>query len=181
MRFIPAMDSHGTKVIPLSSTSNVSARRGLVRSIAEALRRLRNWISRSAPQPEPGENPDRWLGRYGEKLAARFLRREHHYKVLYRNFRAPRGGEVDIVCRDGDTLVFVEVKTRSTTFFGRPAEAVNLEKQQLITRGALAWLRMLDNPDLLFRFDIVEIVMESGQPEFNLIRNAFQLSEHYIY
>jgi putative endonuclease len=134
-----------------------------------------------ARRPEPGENPDHWLGRHGEKLAARFLRRRHHYKVLYRNFRAPRGGEVDIVCRDGDTLVFVEVKTRSTTLFGRPAEAVDLEKQKLITRGARAWLRMLDNSDVLFRFDIVEIVMEQGKPQFNLICNAFQMSESYMY
>jgi len=101
--------------------------------------------------------------------------------VLYRNFRAPRGGEVDIVCRERDTLVFVEVKTRSSDAYGSPAEAVNREKQRLITRGALAWLRLLDNPDLIFRFDIVEIVMRGEVPDFNLIRNAFQLREPYIY
>lgn len=101
--------------------------------------------------------------------------------MLYRNFRAPRGGEVDLVCRDGDTLVFVEVKTRSTEFFGRPVEAVNLEKQRLITRGALAWLRMLDNPEILFRFDVVEVVMEGGKPNVTLIRNAFGMNERYLY
>ena len=88
---------------------------------------------------------------------------------------------MDIVCRDGDTLVFVEVKTRSGTFFGRPAAAVGLDKQQLIARGALVWLRMLDHPDVLFRFDILEIVVEQGKPEFNLIRNAFTLGDSYIY
>jgi len=103
--------------------------------------------------------------------------------VLYRNFRAPRGGEIDIVCRDRETntLVFVEVKTRSSDEHGSPAEAVNREKQHLITRGALAWLRLLDNPDVLFRFDIVEIVMRENRPEINLIRDAFQLSAPYIY
>src|SRR5438067_4093312 len=155
----------------------------LAQSIAEVFSRLRSSFSLSLPQlkPPPDENPDHWLGREGEKLAARFLRREHGFKILYRNFRAPRGGEVDIVCRDGDTLAFVEVKTRTRTDFGSPGEAVNRAKRELITRGALAWLRMLDNPDVLFRFDIVEIVMEHGKPRFNLIRNAFQLSAHYIY
>ena len=86
---------------------------------------------------------------------------------------------MDIVCREADTLVFVEVKTRSTEFFGRPSEAVNREKQKLITRGALAWLRLLDQPELLFR--IVEIVVAGGKPEFTLIRDAFQLDRHYIY
>ena len=93
-------------------------------------------------------------------MAARFLR-SHGYKILYRNFRAHRGGEVDVVCRDGDTLVFVEVKTRTSELFGRPADAVNKAKQELITRGAMAWLRMLDRPGILFRFDIVEVVVET--------------------
>jgi len=137
------------------------------------------WRS-SSNSPEPGENHARWLGRHGENLAARYLR-ANGFKVLYRNFRAPRGGEVDIVCRERDTLVFVEVKTRSSDAYGSPAEAVNREKQRLITRGALAWLRLLDNPDLIFRFDIVEIVMRGEVPDFNLIRNAFQLREPYIY
>lgn len=101
--------------------------------------------------------------------------------MLYRNFRAPHGGEVDIVCRDRDTLVFVEVKTRRSLAFGAPAEAVTLGKQQLIARGALAWLRLLDNPDILFRFDVVEIVFEGEVPHFNLIRNAFTLPEPYRY
>ncbi len=154
---------------------------GLVQSIANlfilSLRRRRHYSS-----PGADENPNIWLGQHGEELAAQFLRK-NHYKILYRNFRAPRGGEVDIVCRDkkSDTLAFVEVKTRSSLQFGSPAEAVNLSKQHLISRGALAWLRLLDNPDIYFRFDIVEIVMDGDAPSFNLIRDAFQLSEPYIY
>ncbi len=132
--------------------------------------------------PEPGENPDHWLGREGERLACRYLRR-HHYKILYRNFRAPHGGEVDLVCRDKscDALVFVEVKTRRGLGFGAPGEAVTRDKQKLIARGALAWLRMLDNPAVLFRFDIVEIVFTDSGPTFNLIKDAFKLPEPYIY
>ena len=139
------------------------------------------WRS-SSSSPEPGENHERWLGRHGENLAARYLR-ANGFKVLYRNFRASHGGEIDIVCRDRalNTLVFVEVKTRSSDAHGSPAEAVNRDKQHYIIRGALAWLRMLDNPDVLFRFDIVEIVMRRGKAEINLIPDAFQLREPYIY
>jgi putative endonuclease len=121
------------------------------------------------------------LGTRGEKLACAFLRREG-YKILYRNFRGRRGGEVDIVCRDDDTLVFVEVKTRTREDFGRPADAVNAAKQKLIARGALAWLQLLDNPDILVRFDVVEVVMSAeGEPRIELVRDAFQLPAPYIY
>ena len=103
-------------------------------------------------------------------------------RILYRNFRARHGGEVDIVCRDRDTLVFVEVKTRTREDFGRPVEAVNAAKRKLIARGALAWLQLLDNPDILVRFDVVEIVLaEDGQPRFELIRDAFPLPAPYTY
>lgn len=86
------------------------------------------------------------------------------------------------MCRDGDTLVFVEVKTRSSEDFGRPFEAITSKQKRRISRGALAWLRMLDNPDIFFRFDVVEVMMRPGAaPRLELIRNAFPLSEPYIY
>jgi putative endonuclease len=151
----------------------------LVRFIGGLLNR---WRARSTTAPEPNQNAAHWLGRYGERVAGPYLRR-HGYKILYRNFRAPRGGEVDIVCRDKscNTLAFIEVKTRRSREFGAPAEAVNSAKQALITRGALAWLQMLNHPDVLFRFDILEIVETEKGPEFNLIKNAFTLPEPYIY
>ena len=108
--------------------------------------------------------------------------RTNGYKVLYRNFRGRSGGEIDIVCRDQDTLVFVEVKTRTREDFGRPFEAVDRHKQKRIARGGLAWLRLLDDPDILFRFDVVEVIIAEGQePRFELLRNAFALPEPYIY
>jgi len=86
------------------------------------------------------------------------------------------------VCRDNDTLVFVEVKTRAREDFGRPLEAVDRSKQRRISRGALAWLRMLDNPDILFRFDVVEVIMTDGRkPRLELIKHAFPLSKPYLY
>ncbi len=115
------------------------------------------------------------VGRAGEELAAKWLKR-HGRKVLYRNFSGPKGGEVDIVCRHGDTLTFVEVKTRTSEAFGRPADAVNLDKQRLIQRGAAEWLRMLNRPVINFRFDIAEVILAEGQrPVVSVIENAFQL------
>lgn len=108
--------------------------------------------------------------------------RRQRYKILYRNFRGRSGGEIDIVCRDHDTLVFVEVKTRTREDFGRPFDAVSRAKQNRIARGGLAWLRLLDNPDILFRFDVVEVVIANGAaPRIELLRDAFSLPEPYIY
>ncbi len=121
-------------------------------------------------------DPRHELGSRGERLAGRWLRRRG-YKILYRNFR-PRqgGGEVDLVCRHGQTLVFVEVKTRTGTLYGRPAEAVDAEKRELISRGANAWLRLLRDPAIAYRFDIVEIVAEPGkEPVVTVIEDAFTL------
>ncbi len=117
----------------------------------------------------------------GEKLACRYLKR-NGYKILFRNFRGRSGGEIDVVCRDNDTLVFVEVKTRAREDFGRPFLAVDRAKQKRISRGALAWLRMLDNPDILFRFDVVEVIIaDDTKPRVELIKNAFPLSKPYLY
>jgi putative endonuclease len=120
-------------------------------------------------------------GARGERLACRHLRR-NGYKVLFRNFRGRTGGEIDLVCRDRDTLVFVEVKTRTRRDFGRPIAAVDRQKQKRIARGGLAWLRMLDNPDILFRFDVVEVLLlENAKPRIEIIKNAFRLPAPYIY
>lgn len=147
---------------------------GLVRFTAD---RLSRWRSRFFPS-SPGHLR---LGVRGEKVAARHLRR-HGFKILYRNFRGRQGGEIDLVCRERDTLVFVEVKTRTREDFGRPLEAVNRQKQRRISLGGLAWLRLLGNPDILFRFDVVEVTMaDEAAPRVELVRNAFQLSDPYIY
>jgi putative endonuclease len=152
-----------------------------VRFIAGLLSRWHSAFSFFKPRSS-GVSAHLDLGRRGENLAAKYLR-QNGYKILYRNFRAPKGGEVDIVCRDKNsgTLAFVEVKTRSSARFGDPSQAVTPDKQHLISRGALAWLRLLDNPDIFFRFDIVEVLIEEPGVSISLIRDAFQLSEPYIY
>ena len=115
------------------------------------------------------------IGLLGEALAARWLGANGR-KVLHRNFRAPHGGEVDIVCRHKDVLVFAEVKTRTSDAFGRPADAVNADKQRLIQRGASEWMRLLGRPKIKFRFDIVEVLLIDGNPPgVSVIENAFQM------
>ncbi len=139
------------------------------------------WRSPKKTAKPPAEHIT--FGAWGERTAETYLRR-HGFRILYRNFRAPGGGEVDLVCRDkpANTLVFVEVKTRATEERGRPAEAVDYEKQRLVARGAMAWLRLLNYPDIRFRFDIVEVLAtDRKHAEITLIRNAFPLPEFYVY
>lgn len=88
------------------------------------------------------------------------------------------------MCRDKaeNTLVFVEVKTRTGDERGRPADAVDHDKQRRVARGAMAWLRLLNFPDIRFRFDIVEVLAaDRAKPAVTLIRNAFPLPDDYVY
>ena len=137
-----------------------------------------NWFRKRATNPTPRLE----LGERGEDAAARFLRR-HGYKILVRRFKS-RAGEVDIICRHKDWLVFVEVKTRKSDNYGAPSEAVTREKQQHMSRVALDYLRLLDNPRIRFRFDIVEVILQDGvrkPADIRLIQNAFDLSEPFVY
>src|SRR5438046_7771795 len=142
----------------------------LAQSIADLLSRWHNRFSHWRKSSKSGHLR---RGVLGEKLACRYLKRSG-YKILFRNFRGRSGGEIDVVCRDNDTLAFVEVKTRAREDFGRPLEAVDLAKQKRISRGALAWLRMLENPDILLRFDVVEVIMgQNAEQRVELVKNAF--------
>ncbi len=113
------------------------------------------------------------IGDLGECIACAELRARGG-KVLYRNYRGPKGGEVDIVLRDNDTLVFVEVKTRTSKGFGRPLDAVNVAKQELIERGANSWLHLLGRRDMPWRFDVVEVILIEGElPDVNWVMDVF--------
>ena len=92
---------------------------------------------------------------------------------------------MDIVARDGQVLVFVEVKTRTSDKFGRPADAVDMDKRFLICRGAFQWLRLLDDKhgEINYRFDVVEICLnvdKNNDKEINLIKGAFESPDRYI-
>ena len=123
-------------------------------------------------------------GERGEKLAAAHLRKQG-YKILVRRYRPKsRRGDIDIVAREKDVLVFVEVKTRGSEEFGRPVEAVNEQKRRHLRRAALDYLRRLGNPKLYLRFDVVEVVLEENgktAKEIRLVRNVFDLGERYRY
>lgn len=101
------------------------------------------------------------LGRRGERIAADFLRRQG-YELLARNWRCP-SGEIDIVARDGETVVVCEVKTRSSEEYGSPAEAVTGDKADRLRRLAGEWLRGWDRPHGGLRIDVVGVrVLPAG-------------------
>lgn len=118
----------------------------------------------------------RKLGAFGELVAASWLRSQG-MKVLRQNFRWGRIGELDLVCRDGDTLVFTEVKSLSTERYGAPGQHVDARKRRRLRCGALNWLRLLGQR-VPIRFDIVEVTLRGGErPQIQLHRAAFTLRE----
>lgn len=126
---------------------------------------------------------DRWfgpqsLGARGERLAAKYLRRKG-YAILARGARDRRLGEIDLIAVDGRTVVFVEVKTRTSHDKGHPAEAVDATKQSRIVRLALRYLRRHDLLENAARFDIVAITWPDAQrpPTIEHFPNAFEPSE----
>ena len=115
------------------------------------------------------------LGKHGEDLACRELRRRG-YAVLARRYRT-RWGEIDIVARDGDTLVFVEVKTSRTVRFGGPGAAVGFRKQRRLINMARGYLMGMRRPEPPCRFDVVGVTIEAGaRPVVEVIVNAFAVS-----
>lgn len=112
------------------------------------------------------------VGKSGEDLASNFLQKKG-YKIIERNFTI-RGGEIDIVAIDGDALVFVEVKTRSSHQFGLPAESINYYKIKFLQRAAKFYRRNRQDkmklPDLE-RIDVVTVDYTKEQP-LELIKNA---------
>jgi putative endonuclease len=111
------------------------------------------------------------LGRRGERIAERYLRR-HGYLILERNFRGA-GAEIDLVAMDGETLVFVEVKTRRTTQAGMPQEAVNSYKQRHLRRAGEVYAQSHRAHDRPMRFDVVAILEEGGRRHLELLKDAF--------
>ena len=111
------------------------------------------------------------LGRRGERAAEKHLRR-NGYRIVARNFRAA-GAEIDLVAIDGDTLVFVEVKTRRSRAAGAPEEAVDERKQKRMRRAAEVFARRYRADEFEMRFDIVAIDASGKRLEIELLRNAF--------
>ena len=116
-------------------------------------------------------SPDQLAGR-GENAAARYLR-EIGYKIIIRNYRSPLG-EIDIIARDGETLVFVEVKTR-TGDDPMPEDQVNPAKQHQLTKAAKSYLSRYGSPQPPARFDVVAVVWPKGErPVVRHVKGAFE-------
>lgn len=110
------------------------------------------------------------VGSEGEDIAAAYLTNKG-YSIMHRNYRTPYG-EADIVAKDADTVVFVEVKTRTNKSFGQPFEAVDYKKQERLKRIALFYLKN-SKLQVKLRFDVVSITAQGGRYEVNHIREAF--------
>ncbi len=110
-------------------------------------------------------------GTAGEDLAVRFLE-EEGFSILHRNYRYGHG-EIDIVAKEGNELVFVEVKTRRSSTWGEPEEAVTPAKRLQIRRVAEGYFDEHDIDEYPCRFDVVAITFKNGKPEIRLIRDAF--------
>jgi len=113
-------------------------------------------------------------------MAAKALRRKG-YRVLGCRVRVGTRDEIDIVARDRDSLVFVEVKTRRSENFGRPADSVDRSKRHALSRAAVRYVGKLRKRDVSFRFDVVEVVGEPGdkRPTIRHIESAFPLDSRY--
>jgi len=114
------------------------------------------------------------LGREGEALALRRLQ-GLGYKCIVRNYRCALG-EVDLVARDGDTLVFVEIKTRKGGGLGYAKQAVTERKKRQISKVALAYMKENDCCDARARFDVVAVRTGGGQEEIEVVKDAFELA-----
>lgn len=131
-----------------------------------------NWLQgrlQGLIKPEPAEEV---LGQRGENVAAKFLRTQG-FKILVRNFRCATG-EVDIVARDGKTIVFVEVKTRVNDD-PAPEEQVNNPKRHQVTKAAKFYMSRYGSPQPPARFDVVAIVWPTGrEPQIRHTADAFE-------
>jgi putative endonuclease len=114
------------------------------------------------------------LGRLGENLACRELERRG-YVILARRYRQS-GGEIDIVARDGGTVVFIEVKARDGRDFGDGAEAVTARKRRRIVQAATDYVMRNIGHECACRFDVVAIDLTAGEAKVEVIANAFDAS-----
>jgi putative endonuclease len=118
-------------------------------------------------------NPRQQYGEAAEALAARLLRR-HGYRILATNHRTLLG-EIDIIARERDTIVFIEVKARRSLHFGHPKTAVTAQKQRKLSMLALQYLKATGQSGSKARFDVVAICTAPERPEVEIVRNAFEL------
>jgi putative endonuclease len=110
-------------------------------------------------------------GKEGEEIAVAYLKK-NGYRIVETNFRCPIG-EIDIIAKEKNDLVFVEVKTRRSNELGYPEQAVGVKKQKKMSQLALWYLQNKKITDTSARFDVVAIILKQGKNEIKLIKNAF--------
>lgn len=113
----------------------------------------------------------KYLAQYGEELAAVYLMKKGYY-IIGKNFSCPLG-EIDLVARDGNTMVFIEVKSRHSTRYGFPQEAVTRFKKERICRVANWFLKENSFINVSVRFDVVTVFLDSLKPHVSVIKGAF--------
>jgi putative endonuclease len=129
---------------------------------------------------KPQEPEHLRTGRWGEEQAAKFLR-ARGLRILGRRVRVGRRDEIDLLAREKDCLVFVEVKTRRNEDFGSPASAVDRRKQRVLSRAALRYMTKLKEKPPYYRFDIVEVVGRRDEegPTVRHLPAAFSMDPRY--
>lgn len=137
--------------------------------------RIKAWREKKDEQPLAHVH-----GQLGELAAKKHLRKLG-LKYLTANFKSKRG-EIDLVFRDKDCLVFVEVKARSSEDWVRPAAYVNARKRKLLSQTALDYLKLIRNPQVKIRFDVVEVLLSDGDVrEIRHLPNTFPMERPYRY
>jgi len=120
------------------------------------------------------QNKSQKFGERGENLAVWYLK-QNGYKIIEQNYRS-RMGEIDIIAKDGKTIVFVEVKSRRSIRYGSPKWAVTPKKQRKISMVALHYLKATQQTDTKARFDVVAITSNQDEPQIEIVENAFELA-----
>ena len=119
-------------------------------------------------------NKRQQFGKESESLAVRYLKK-NGYKILEQNYRN-KLGEIDIIAKEKETLVFVEVKAGRTNLFGNPKWAVTPKKQRKISMVALCYLKATKKTHVKARFDVVALSSAKDNPQIEIIKNAFELA-----
>lgn len=114
------------------------------------------------------------LGKLGEELALKKIK-SLGYKSITRNYRCPLG-EVDVIAKDGDCLVFIEIKTRRGRSLDYAKEAIDKRKRRQLSKVALAYMKSMNCSDVESRFDVVAISLNEGREQIEVIKNAFDLA-----
>lgn len=114
------------------------------------------------------------IGNQGEDIAVKFLK-TNRYKIIERNFNVPKLGEIDIVAKDKDYLVFVEVRLRKAGSLVSPLETVDIYKQRKLIKAAQTYLKLHNLNDVFSRFDVVGVTFHAdGSFDVEIVKNAFE-------